>query len=111
MTTTSFTIYGASDDLVEVEGAVHKEYSLGRDGTRLRLTAPDGQSLDVVVDFSNKMVGGTLDWVIGVAAVNAYPSWPIRFHERPDYPGDPAVTIDAPAGTTIVMRPGVWRTS
>ncbi|QAU06600.1 hypothetical protein SEA_WILLIAMBOONE_97 [Gordonia phage WilliamBoone] len=99
--TNYITIYGASDNLVEVEGDVSDEFSLGRDGTRLRLTAPDGQSLDVAADFCNPVVGGRLDWVIGVYAVNAYPSWPIRFHERPDYEGDPAVTIEAPEGTTV----------
>ncbi|WP_454301121.1 hypothetical protein [Salana multivorans] len=57
MTTTSFTIYGASDDLVEVEGAVREEYSLGRDGTRLRLTAPDGQSLGRAVPSAQEASG------------------------------------------------------
>lgn len=99
--TAPITIYGASDDLVEVAGAVCDEYDLGHDGTRLRLTAPDGASLDVIADFGNTTLGGRLEWNLGVAAVNAYPSWPIRFHERPDYEGDPAVTIDAPAGTTV----------
>ena len=97
----NITIYGASDDLVEVRGAVREEYVLGDHGTRLRLVSPDGESLDVALDFDNKTIGGSLDWTITVAAVDAYPSWPIRFHERPDYPGDPAVTIDAPAGTTV----------
>jgi len=95
------TIYGASDDLVEVEGAVSDEFSLGPDGTRLRLTAPDGQSLDVAADFDNAVLGGDLDWTIVVSAVNSYPSWPIHFHERPNYEGDPAVTIQAPEGTTV----------
>ncbi|ANA86252.1 hypothetical protein SEA_LOZINAK_95 [Gordonia phage Lozinak] len=95
------TIYGASDDLVEVEGAVRDEFNLGRDGTRLRLRAPDGLQLDVAADFCNPVVGGRLDWVIGVYAVNAYPSWGIRFHERPGCEGDPAVTIEVPEGTTV----------
>lgn len=99
--TAPITIYGASDDLVEVEGAIREEYDLGHYGTRLRLTAPDEQSLDVVADFGNTNAGGSLDWTLSVAAVNTYPSWPIRFHERPNREGDPAVTIDAPAGTTI----------
>ena len=43
------TIYGASDDLVEVEGAIREEYTLGDPCTRLRLTAPDGDSLDIVL--------------------------------------------------------------
>ncbi|MFF2621283.1 hypothetical protein [Oerskovia jenensis] len=99
--TAPITIYGASDDLVEVEGAVRDEFDLGRNGTRLRLTSPDRQSLDVVADYGAAPAGCRLDWTLAVTAVNAYPSWPIRFHERPDYEGDPAVTIDAPAGTTI----------
>lgn len=101
--TEPITIYGASDDLIEVEGAISEEYELGRYGTRLRLTAPDGQSLDVAADFGNQILGGDLDWTITVGAVNTYPSWPIHFHERPNYEGDPAVTIDAPAGTTIAV--------
>jgi hypothetical protein len=103
MITAPITIYGASDDLIEVEGAVREEYDLGVCGTRLRLTAPDGQTLDVSADFGNLRLGGHLDWTIAVAAVNAYPSWPIRFHERPDYEGDPAVTIDAPVGTAVAL--------
>ena len=97
--TEPITIYGASDDLVEVEGAIREEYTLGDPCTRLRATAPDGDSLDIVLRFDGQV--GSLDWSIGVEAVNAYPSWPIRFHERPGYEGDPAVTIDAPAGTTV----------
>lgn len=101
MSGTDITIYGASDDLVEIEGAIREEYQLGHDGTRLRLTAPEGESLDVALDFDNPTVGGRLVWTITVAAVDAYPEWPIRFHERPGYEGDPAVTITAPDGTTI----------
>lgn len=95
------TIYGASDDLVEVEGDVREEHTLGRFGTRLRLTAPDGERLDVAAVFDGQILNGTLDWVLTVAAVDSYPSWPILFHERPGYEGDPAVTIDTPPGTTV----------
>ena len=48
------TIYGASDDLVEVEGAIREEYTLGDPCTRLRLTAPDGDSLDIVLWFDGQ---------------------------------------------------------
>jgi hypothetical protein len=95
----TITIYGASDDLVEVEGAIREEYDLGGEGTRLRLTAPDGDSLDVYAQFGYRH--GGLDWAVTVEAVDSYPSWPIFFHERPGYEGDPAVSIDAPTGTTI----------
>lgn len=97
--TAPIVIYGASDDLVEVEGAVHDEYQLGDDGTRLRLTAPDGDSLDVTAFFDG--VIGSLDWALTVEAVDAYPQWLIHFGERPGYEGDPAVTIHAPVGTTV----------
>ena len=97
--TAPITIYGASDDLVEVEGAVREEYTLGDDGTRLRLIAPDGDSLDVTADFDG--VIGSLNWTLTVEAVDAYPPWLIHFHERPGYEGDPAVTIHAPVGTTV----------
>ena len=101
--TDCITIYGASDDLVEVAGAIREEYALGDPCTRLRLVAPDLESLDVVLWFDGEV--GDLAWSIGVEAVNAYPSWPIRFHERPGYEGDPAVTIDAPDGTTVLEVP------
>lgn len=105
MTVTSpIIIYGASDDLVEVEGAIIEEFQLAAGGTRLRLSAPDRQSLDVLVDFGGP-VGARLDWTIGVYAVDAYPDWPIRFGERPHYEGDPSVTIEAPVGTTITEVP------
>ena len=101
--TDRITIYGASDDLVEVEGAIREEYALGDPCTRLRLVAPDLESLDVVLWFDGEV--GDLEWSIGVEAVNAYPSWPIRFHERPGHKGDPAVTIAAPDGTTNLEVP------
>jgi hypothetical protein len=93
-------IYGASDDLVEVDADVRDEFNLGRDGTRLRLTAPDGQSLDVVAQFCPPG-DARLDWTLAVEAHDSYPSWPVRFTERPDYEGDPAVEVDAPEGTTV----------
>lgn len=107
MSSAPITIYGASDDLVEVEGAIREEYDAFARATRLRLVAPDGASLDVVAEFDGDAPeGATLDWTISVEAVSGYPSWPIRFHERPDREGDPAVTIDTPAGTTITeVRP------
>lgn len=99
--TSPIIIYGASDDLVEVEGAVREEYQLGDEGTRLRLTAPDGDSLDVWAQFSARGRHVTLDWTLAVEATTTYPSWLIHFHERPGYEGDPAVTIHAPVGTTV----------
>jgi hypothetical protein len=95
------TFYGASDDLLEVEGAVVDEFDALSGSTRVRLTAPDNGTLDVIGQYGRP--GSALEWSITVEAVDAYPSWPIRFHERVDREGDPAVTIDAPVGTTVEL--------
>lgn len=34
----------------------NEEYQLGRHGTRLRLIAPDGDSIDIALDFGNPTV-------------------------------------------------------
>lgn len=97
--TSSITLYGASDDLVEVEGQVTEEFDC-MGPTRIRLIDPNSDdSLDVVLEYGAP--GRNLEWSISVQAVNAYPSWTIRFHERPHYEGDPAVTIEAPVGIIV----------
>lgn len=98
--TAPITIYGASDDLLEVEGAVVEEFD-AYTATRVRLTAPDGGTLDVVGQYSRP--GSVLEWTLAVEVVATYPSWPVRFHERLDCEGGPAVTIDAPVGTTVQL--------
>lgn len=98
---TLLTIYGASDDLVEVEvnGTVTEEFDAYQ-ATRLRLIAPGGQGeLDVVVEFNKE--NSELDWSIAVEALVDYPAWPIFFTERPGYEGDPAVSIQVPEGTQV----------
>lgn len=101
MSTTTLTFYGASDDIVElhVDGQVLEEYAAYGEGARLRLTALNGETLDVFAKYGYSH--GSLEWAICVEAVNAYPSWPIRFHERPDRAGDPAVSIETPLGTVV----------
>lgn len=97
-TTAPITIYGASDDLLEIRGAVIEEFA-AYDPTRVRLVAPDGQQLDVLAEYSRP--GSDLEWSLSVEALNACPSWPITFHAHPTYAGEAAVTIDAPVGTTV----------
>ena len=95
------TIYSASNNLVAVKvGDFHAVYTLRDQCSRLLLTDLGGDSLDVVLRFDGD--DGSLDWTISVEAVNSYPSWPIRFHERTGYPGSPAVTITVPEGTTVL---------
>ena len=95
------TIYGASDDLIEVEGAVRGEaYLLDRESLVI-LTAPDGATLAFMVGFCSRNPDG---WSIAVESHGRRtPPWPIRFVPRPDSGGndDPAVVIDAPGGTVV----------
>lgn len=92
----SLIIYGASDDLVEVEGDITDEFDV-YERTEFVVESPDGSALSVFADF------GSREWEISVSAFSGgtYPAWPIQFMERPGYEGDPAVVIDAPVGTTI----------
>ena len=66
------TIYGASDDLIEVDGSIYEEFSAlhGRvddDGTGGLLAFSDGTVLDVVYDHNgvwriNRLAAGTADY-------------------------------------------------
>lgn len=92
-------IYGASDDLVEFEGAIRDEFNVDRNGEWAgTLIAPTGEALKV------KAVYGPDEWELSLGNVpgHASPDWPIRFGERPDREDDPAIIIDVPSGTTVV---------
>lgn len=92
------TIYGASDDLVELEGAISEEFDAYGpwSGT---LTSPDGEQLTIRAEYGR--AGAPAEWTLSIENTDTYPTWPIRFGERPDREGDPAIIIDIPAGTTI----------
>lgn len=92
------TIYGASDDLIEFEGAIYDEFNAYGEW-RGELTAPDGQKLIVTAHYGKP--GAPSEWTLGIENSESYPSWPIRFTERPDCEGDPAIIIDVPEGTTV----------
>lgn len=91
------TIYGVSDDLVEFEGAISEEFGAYGPwaGT---LTSPDGDQLTIRAEYG---VSAVTEWLLSIENTGTYPAWPIRFGERPDREGDPAIIIDIPAGTTI----------
>lgn len=92
------TIYGASDDLVEVEGAIVDEFeAYGQ--WRGRLQAPNGQTLYLYAEYG--AAGADTEWLLGITNSATYPSWPIRFSERQDRAGDPAIIIDVPDGTKL----------
>ena len=95
-----FRIYGASDDLVEVEGPVREEFNVLGGPWTGTLTAPNGENVQVTVEFVDGF------WEITVTAGHGmtYLSWPVHFTRRPDYPEDPAVLIHAPEGTTLTTE-------
>lgn len=95
------TIYGASDDLIEFDGAIFGEAPahLGADSLVI-LTAPDGATLNIRVGFGEDNPDG---WAVTVASHGEQsPSWPMRFEPAPgrNPEGDPAIVIDVPEGTT-----------
>lgn len=92
----TLTIYGASDDLVEVEGEFHEEFS-AYTGWKGEVVAPNGDSLGVSAVFGE----GDADWTLSVYNTGTWPAWPLRFGDRPDRDGDPALTLEVPAGTIV----------
>lgn len=102
MTTSTIVIYGASDDLIEIDGAVCEEFYLPQGGSAdVLLVAPDGGSLVVNVGFCDRNIAG---WHVAVESHGAQSvDWPMRFVPRPGDDHDPAIEIDAPAGTTVAV--------
>lgn len=100
--TNTITIYGASDDLIEVEGYVSEEFDIYGLGTvDVILTAPDGATLTIEVGFCEVNTDG---WAIVLQSHgDQTPPWPIRFVPRPgaNSEGDPAIQINVPDGTTV----------
>lgn len=94
----TLTIYGASDDLVETEGEFVEEFQ-AYSAWRGSIDSPDGDSLIVTAEFGKP--GSDAEWTLGIENSGTWPAWPIRFGERPDREGDPALIIEVPAGTVV----------
>lgn len=100
-TTQQARIYGASDDLVEFDGAIYGEASLGRgDRSKVTLKAPDGTKMRLTAEFcGGENVEG---WHVEV--VDNPGQWAtatFKSREREDDDGcDYGVLVDVPAGTT-----------
>jgi hypothetical protein len=96
-------IYGASDDCIEIEGAVSEEYNIYGDRTigTVVLESPAGETLEVTLEFHS-------DWTITLPPIgedfSSRVPWPVKLGDRPDRPEDPALFIDAPAGTTVKLK-------
>lgn len=96
-------IYGASDDLLELEGYIRDEYDVYGPVT-LVLTAPNGAHIGIVADFcpvADPMADHGDGWVLTVHHGDPAWTYPVRFTARPDRTSDPAIELDVPEGTTI----------
>lgn len=103
----TITIYGTSDDLVEVE--IQGEY--GQEGVELDaydrgqticLTIPDETGMRVYAEYSPTDLGGGV-WMIGVAQLGEdkpIPDWPIRYLTA-ENGYSPALVIEAPESVTV----------
>lgn len=97
-------IYGGSDDLIEIEGALSEEYGIfgsPRTVGTVILESPAGETLEVTLEF-------TTGWEITLPAIgedfsNRSP-WPIRLGQNPENDEDPALFVDAPIGTTVRLK-------
>ncbi|MGW6698830.1 hypothetical protein [Nocardia sp. NPDC055049] len=96
----TLTIYGASDDLLELEGYINEEYGAYRRAT-LVLRAPTGAQLAITAEFEGATPIPREGWVLSILHSDPQWTWPVRLAERPDGPGDPAIVLEVPEGTTI----------
>ena len=103
------TIYGASDDLVEVDGCEGADEFPG-DEWFGDFVAPDGSSMRVSASYGSGAC--TSCWEIGVSQTcdeSQLPGWPVTITQAPAMNPDnagysPLLTIDAPEGTKLVVQ-------
>lgn len=94
------TIYGASDDLIEFDGAIYGEASWPRDdAAKVTLKAPDGTKMRLRVQFCGP--GHPDGWLVAVDENPGGWSWE-RFDSNPDDEDadDVGVRVMVPQGTT-----------
>lgn len=114
MTNTCLTIYGASDDLLEVDGpggtAIDEFGAYGPNGCTILIEAPMGERLWVraVFDADQDLrgIGGEDNaggWCLSVLHVDTDTAWtwPVFFSFRPGRIEDPALIVECPEGTTV----------
>lgn len=101
---TTVTIYGASDDLVEVEGAIEGADEFGcydREWIGVLRDPATSEALRIRVQFG---VANDSDWRIQVENTDTNPAWPMHFAYRPDRDTDPALVIEVPEGTVLTTN-------
>ena len=102
------TIYGYSDDLVEVEGlGTDLEFNVYDEHWQGDLVAPGGSVAESM--RVHCWYGDSGCWQVGVGQTDEsaqLPPWPVTIAQKPhDDPGSPGysalLSIDAPEGTTL----------
>ena len=94
----AITIYGASDDCIELRGDIYDE-RYTNEGNVVRLTSPGGEQMDVRIEYGPRAWDIRVDHSTGDLAAD----WPVRLTHRDDgtdHSDDPAIVIDTPNGTT-----------
>ncbi|UDL16480.1 hypothetical protein SEA_ZOOMAN_239 [Microbacterium phage Zooman] len=97
------TIHGSSDDLVDVlvDGEYVEEFDCPGKWAG-KVYNDEGESLIVTAVFGSTKKGRKADWTLGVENTASWPQgWSIRFGERPDREGDPAIIITVPEGAKV----------
>lgn len=91
-------IYGASDDLVEVEGCEGAdEFNVYGEPWRADLVAPGGEVMRVHVHYD-----GCWHVALGQADESIpFPDWPVEFKQHRSLPYTVVATISAPDGTRL----------
>lgn len=100
MTTSELRIYGASDDLIEVEGHISEEYSKPKGKWTGKLTDDTGAGMFVTADC---LKTGT--WAIGVAPLDddaPIPDWEARLTLSEECSYSAQLTLEVPASTILV---------
>lgn len=98
MTTVEVQISGASDDLIEFDGAIYGEATLGSgDVSKITLKAPDGTKMSLAAEFcGHRFPDG---WVVRVVDNPGGWEWD-TFVSREDEGPDCGITVNVPEGTT-----------
>lgn len=92
-------IYGASDDLLEIEGPVTEEFPVSGQ-TVLEISEPTGARLHVAAEYAPATLPGT-EWALSIVHVDPGWRWPVSLTSRPDQSEDPAIRVLVPEGSTI----------
>jgi hypothetical protein len=97
-------VYGASDDLVELDGFISDEFGCLKGTWTRELIAPDGAGLIVTVKYLSKRC----TWAVGIAPRGderddyafTLPDWNARFNAKSE-PYSAVLSLDVPDGTIL----------